>query len=88
MKNFLKRRNNMNEQELRKMIEDGRRQIAKIRADIERQKNLALRLLLTARNEKEIRVQQEILLRLSENEAELGTVEQQWNRVERMLSIL
>lgn len=78
----------MNEQELRKMIEDGGRQIAKIRADIERQKNLALRLLLTARNEKEIRVQQEILLRLSENEAELGTVEQQWNRVERMLSIL
>lgn len=78
----------MNEQELRKMIEDGRRQIAKIRADIERQKNLALRLLLTARNEKEIRVQQEILLRLSENEAELGTVEQQLNHVERMLSIL
>lgn len=78
----------MNEQELRKMIEDGRRQIAKIRADIERQKNFALRLLLTARNEKEIRVQQEILLRLSENEAEVGTVEQQLNRVERMLSIL
>lgn len=76
----------MSEQELKTTIENGRRQITKIRADIERQRTLAQCLLLTGRNEKEIRVQQEILLRLSEGEAKLNEVEQTYNRIESTLS--
>lgn len=78
----------MDKQEMERMIENNRQQIVKTRADIEVQKSIALCLLRIARNEEEIRVQQEILLRLCESETKLNEVKEKLNRAEKWLSVL
>ena len=77
----------MDNQMIKETIERQRNEVAKTRREIEIQRSIALCLLRIARNEEEIRVQKEILLRLCEAEAKRNECEEKINYVEIMLSV-
>lgn len=77
----------MYNQNIKAYIESRRNEIARLRKDIEMQTSMALCLLHIARNEEEIKVQQEIMRRLCEAKIKLNEAETQLNQLDIALSV-